>query len=42
MCTTAIACVIGLILANLFNGAGLFPTLSTEGVTYEPANSAAL
>lgn len=35
MCTTAIACVIGLILANLFNGAGLFPTLSTEGVTYE-------
>lgn len=35
MVTTAIACVIGLILANAFNGAGLFPTLSTEGVTYE-------
>lgn len=33
--TTAVACVIGLVLANLFNGAGLFPTLSTEGVTYE-------
>ncbi len=35
MITTAIACVIGLILANVFNSAGLFPTLSTEGITYE-------
>ena len=35
-CTTALACVIGLVMANLFNNAGLFPTLSTEGVTYEP------
>ncbi len=35
MVTTAVACVIGLVLANLFDGAGLFPTLSTEGVTYE-------
>jgi len=27
LCTTAIACVIGLVVANLFNGAGLFPVL---------------
>ena len=33
--TTAIACVIGLVFANIFLGAGLFPTLATEGVTYE-------
>ena len=35
MVTTAIACVIGLALASVFNGAGLFPTLSAAGVTYE-------
>ena len=34
-CSTALACVIGLVMANLFNNAGLFPTLSTDGVTYE-------
>ncbi len=28
--TTAIACVIGLVFANIFNSAGLFPTLSLE------------
>ena len=33
--TTAIACVVGLILGNLFLRAGLFPTLSTADVTYE-------
>ena len=30
LCTTAIACVIGLAIANVFNGAGLFPDLSAE------------
>ena len=30
LCTTAIACVIGLVVANIFNGAGLFPDLSSE------------
>ena len=30
LCTTAIACVIGLVMANVFNGAGLFPDLSAE------------
>lgn len=37
LCTTAIACVIGLVLANVFNGAGLFPDLSKElgSATYE-------
>ena len=30
LCTTAIACVIGLVMANVFNGAGLFPDLSSE------------
>ena len=28
LCTTAIACVIGLVLANIFNSAGLFPNLA--------------
>ena len=39
LATTAIACVIGLTLANLFNGAGLFPDLSKEAgsATYEAA-----
>ena len=42
MITTAIACVIGLIIANVFKGAGLFPTTLTlaEGVKWEKATSA--
>ncbi len=41
MCTTAIACVIGLALASLFNGAGLFPRLQLEaGSTWTGATSA--
>ncbi len=40
MCTTAIACVIGLVLGNIFNGAGLFPQLElAEGATWEGATS---
>ena len=40
LCTTAIACVIGLVVANIFNGAGLFPTLALEeGATWEGATS---
>ena len=40
MCTTAIACVIGLVLGNIFNGAGLFPVLElAEGATWEGATS---
>lgn len=35
MVTTAIACVIGLVFANIFNGAGLFPVLDTAGAEYE-------
>jgi len=39
--STAIACVIGLVFANIFNGAGLFPTLALEeGATWEKATSA--
>ena len=35
LCTTAIACVIGLVLANIFNGAGLFPVLqNAEGAEW--------
>ena len=39
LCTTAVACVIGLAMANVFNGAGLFPDLSGElgSATYEAA-----
>ena len=33
--TTAIACVIGLVLANIFNAAGLFPVLDTSDASYE-------
>lgn len=33
--TTAVACVIGLVFANVFNGAGLFPVLDTAGAEYE-------
>ncbi|MBD5147548.1 MAG: dicarboxylate/amino acid:cation symporter [Oscillibacter sp.] len=35
LCTTAIACVIGLIFANIFKGAGLFPVLDPAGAEYE-------
>ena len=39
--TTAIACVIGLLFANLFNGLHLFPRLSLqEGVTYSGVTGA--
>ena len=39
--TTAIACVIGLVFANIFNSAGLVPTLSLEeGAVWEKATSA--
>ncbi len=35
LCTTAIACVIGLVLANIFNGANLFPVLqNAEGAEW--------
>ena len=39
LCTTAIACVIGLALANVFHGAGLFPDLSSQlgSASYEAA-----
>ena len=41
LCTTAIACVIGLVLANIFDNAGLFPTLVLEeGAVWEKATSA--
>ncbi len=42
LCTTAIACVIGLVIANVFNGAGLFPTTMqlAEGQTWDKATSA--
>jgi len=33
--TTAIACIIGLVFANVFNGAGLFPILDPESAVYE-------
>ena len=38
MVTTAIACVIGLVFANIFMGAGMFPDLSAElgAAEYEP------
>ena len=40
MCTTAIACVIGLVLGNVFNGMGLFPELTlADGATWEGATS---
>ena len=41
LATTAIACVIGLIFASVFNGAGWFPTLTLEeGAVWEKATSA--
>lgn len=39
--STAVACVIGLVFANIFNGAGLFPTLALEeGAEWTKATSA--
>ena len=39
--TTAAACVIGLVFANLFNNAGWFPTLALEdGAVWDKATSA--
>ena len=39
--TTACACVIGLLFANIFNNAGWFPTLQlTDGSTWDKATSA--
>ena len=35
LATSAIACVIGLIVANIFNNANLFPVLSQDGSTFE-------
>ena len=35
LCTTAIACIIGLVFANIFNSAGLFPVLDPESAVYE-------
>ena len=35
LCTTAIACVIGLLFANIFNSAGLFPVLDAASAEYE-------
>ena len=35
LCTTAIACVIGLVFANVFKGANLFPVLDASGAEYE-------
>jgi len=44
LCTTAIACVIGLLFASAFNGAGLFPDLSQSlgSAEYEPPAYAGL
>ena len=40
LCTTAIACVLGLVLGSVFNGAGLFPVLElADGATWEGATS---
>ena len=36
MCTTAFAVLLALILSTVARGAGLFKTLSTAGLTYEP------
>ena len=35
LCTTAIACIIGLVLANIFNSAGLFPNLADAAQSAE-------
>ena len=40
LCTTAIACVIGLVVGTIFNSAGLFPVLElSEGATWEGATT---
>ena len=40
MCTTAIACVIGLVMGSIFNGAGLFPKLAlADGATWTGTTS---
>ena len=38
MVTTAVACVIGLVLATVFNNAGLFPNLSEAAQAFTEAN----
>ena len=35
LCTTAIACIIGLAMGSIFKGADLFPILDTAGAEYE-------
>ena len=41
LCTTAIACVIGLVLGSAFNAAGWFPVLElADGATWDKATSA--
>ena len=41
LATTAIACIIGLVFASIFNNAGWFPTLTLEeGAVWEKATSA--
>ncbi len=35
LCTTAIACIIGLVMANIFNSAGLFPNLADAAQSAE-------
>ena len=41
LCTTAIACIIGLVLGTVFNSAGLFPVLElADGATWDKATSA--
>ena len=41
LCTTAIACVIGLVFANVFNSMGVFPKLALEeGAVWDKATSA--
>jgi len=40
LCTTAIACIIGLVMGNVFNNAGLFPFLElAEGAVWEGSTS---
>ena len=41
LCTTAVACVIGLVFANVFNSMGAFPTLTLdEGAVWDKATTA--
>jgi len=41
LCTTAIACVIGLVFANIFNSMGVFPRLSLEAGAEWTGNTSA-